>query len=105
MARADRSAALRAAAPHPVPPSTLPTRANPPKSGISAGLPMSASGPRPMDLWPGLEPGPVGSGRRGGTVKAVVYEAPRQVSVKDVPDARIERPTDVLVQITSANIC
>src|SRR4051812_22345530 len=39
------------------------------------------------------------------TVKAIVYEGPRQVSVKDVPDARIERPTDVLVRITSANIC
>ena len=38
-------------------------------------------------------------------MKAVVYEGPRQVSVKDVPDARIERPTDVLVRITSANIC
>src|SRR4051794_41272428 len=43
--------------------------------------------------------------RRGGSVEAVVYEGPRQVSVKDVPDARIERPTDVLVRITSANIC
>ena len=38
-------------------------------------------------------------------MKAVVYDGPRQVSVKDVPDARIERPTDVLVRITSANIC
>ncbi|WP_306207289.1 alcohol dehydrogenase catalytic domain-containing protein [Actinoplanes sp. RD1] len=38
-------------------------------------------------------------------MKAVVYEGPRQVRVKDVPDARIERPTDVLVRITSANIC
>ena len=38
-------------------------------------------------------------------MKAVVYEGPRKVSVKDVPDARIERPTDVLVRITSANIC
>jgi glutathione-independent formaldehyde dehydrogenase len=38
-------------------------------------------------------------------VKAVVYDGPRKVSVKDVPDARIERPTDVLVRITSANIC
>ena len=37
-------------------------------------------------------------------MKAVVYEAPRQVSVKEVPDTRIERPTDVLVRITSANI-
>jgi glutathione-independent formaldehyde dehydrogenase len=38
-------------------------------------------------------------------MKAVVYEGPRQVSVQEVPDARIERPTDVLVRITSANIC
>ena len=36
-------------------------------------------------------------------MKAVVYEGPRQVNVKDVPDARIERPTDVLVRITSAS--
>ena len=35
-------------------------------------------------------------------MKAVVYDGPRQVSVKEVPDARIERPTDVLVRITSA---
>jgi glutathione-independent formaldehyde dehydrogenase len=41
----------------------------------------------------------------GGSVKAVVYEGPRTVSVKDVPDARIERPTDVLVRITTTNIC
>jgi glutathione-independent formaldehyde dehydrogenase len=39
------------------------------------------------------------------TMKAVVYDGPRQVSVKDVPDARIERPTDVLVRITTTNIC
>ncbi len=38
-------------------------------------------------------------------MRAVVYEAPRQVSVSEVPDARIERATDVLVRITSANIC
>lgn len=36
-------------------------------------------------------------------MKAVVYEGPRAVSVKDVPDARIERPTDVLVKITTTN--
>ncbi len=39
------------------------------------------------------------------TVKAVVYDGPRQVSIKDVPDAKIERPTDVLVRITATNIC
>lgn len=58
------------------------------------------------------EPGAGGHTRdEGGSVKAVVYEGPRQVSVRDVPDiadvpdVRIERPTDVLVRITSANIC
>ena len=38
-------------------------------------------------------------------MKALVYNGPRNVVVKDVPDARIERPTDVLVRITSTNIC
>jgi glutathione-independent formaldehyde dehydrogenase len=38
-------------------------------------------------------------------MKAVVYHGPRNVSVDDVPDARIEKPTDALVRITSTNIC
>ena len=38
-------------------------------------------------------------------MKAIVYNGPRDVDVKNVPDARIERPTDVLVRITSTNIC
>ncbi|MER7006192.1 glutathione-independent formaldehyde dehydrogenase [Dactylosporangium sp. NPDC000555] len=38
-------------------------------------------------------------------MRAVVYEGPRSVAVKDVPDARIERPTDVLVRVTTTNIC
>ncbi|MDJ0435890.1 alcohol dehydrogenase catalytic domain-containing protein [Rhodococcus qingshengii] len=38
-------------------------------------------------------------------MKALVYDGPREVHVKDVPDARIENPTDVLVKITSTNIC
>jgi glutathione-independent formaldehyde dehydrogenase len=38
-------------------------------------------------------------------MKALVYNGPRDVSVKDVPDAKIERPTDVLVKITRTNIC
>jgi Zn-dependent alcohol dehydrogenase len=40
-----------------------------------------------------------------GNVKAGVYNGPRDVSVKNVPDAKIERPTDVLVRITTTNIC
>lgn len=38
-------------------------------------------------------------------MKALVYDGPRSVNVQEVPDARIERPTDVLVKITSTNIC
>jgi glutathione-independent formaldehyde dehydrogenase len=38
-------------------------------------------------------------------MRAVVYRGPREVSVEEVPDARIERPTDVLVKVTSSNIC
>ncbi len=38
-------------------------------------------------------------------MKALVYNGPRDVSVKDVPDAKIEKPTDVLVEITTTNIC
>ncbi|GAA4852675.1 glutathione-independent formaldehyde dehydrogenase [Actinomycetospora corticicola] len=38
-------------------------------------------------------------------MKALVYNGPRDVSVSEVPDARIERPNDVLVRITATNIC
>jgi glutathione-independent formaldehyde dehydrogenase len=38
-------------------------------------------------------------------MKAVVYEGPRNVTVKNVADAKIEKPTDVLVRITATNIC
>ncbi len=38
-------------------------------------------------------------------MKAVVYNGPRDVAVQDVSDASIEKPTDVLVRITSTNIC
>jgi len=38
-------------------------------------------------------------------VKALVYSGPRDVRVKNVTDAKSERPTDVLVRITSSNIC
>lgn len=38
-------------------------------------------------------------------MKALVYNGPRDVTIKNVPDAKIERPTDALVKITSTNIC
>ncbi|WP_269202131.1 hypothetical protein [Corynebacterium xerosis] len=34
-----------------------------------------------------------------------MYEGPRQVSTKDVADAQIERPTNVLVRVATTNIC
>lgn len=38
-------------------------------------------------------------------MKAVVYKGPMEVAVENMPDARIERPTDVVVKITTTNIC
>jgi threonine dehydrogenase-like Zn-dependent dehydrogenase len=38
-------------------------------------------------------------------MKAVVYNGPRDVSVNKVPDATIQRATDVLVRVTTTNIC
>ena len=37
-------------------------------------------------------------------MKALVYMSPGRV-IQKVPDAKIERPTDVLVRITTTNIC
>ncbi|MEV0395762.1 glutathione-independent formaldehyde dehydrogenase [Polymorphospora rubra] len=38
-------------------------------------------------------------------MKAVVYEGPRSVAVRDVPDPKIKKGTDAIVKITSTNIC
>ncbi|MBC7410155.1 MAG: glutathione-independent formaldehyde dehydrogenase [Arcicella sp.] len=38
-------------------------------------------------------------------MKAVVYYGAYDVRVTEVPDAKIEMPTDVLVKVTSTNIC
>jgi glutathione-independent formaldehyde dehydrogenase len=38
-------------------------------------------------------------------MKAVVYRGPEDIAVTDVPDARIEDPNDILVRITTTNIC
>lgn len=38
-------------------------------------------------------------------MKAVVYEKPFQMRVKNVPDPKIEHPCDVIVKITSTAIC
>src|SRR5215218_11443397 len=38
-------------------------------------------------------------------MKAVVYEGTHEVAIKEVEDARIEKPTDVLMRVTSSCIC
>lgn len=38
-------------------------------------------------------------------MKAIIYNGPYDVSVQNVPDAKIEKATDVLVRITTTNIC
>src|SRR4051812_7834589 len=38
-------------------------------------------------------------------MKAVVFKAPYELSVEEVPDPRIEEPLDAVIRITTANIC
>jgi threonine dehydrogenase-like Zn-dependent dehydrogenase len=38
-------------------------------------------------------------------MKALVYEGPRSVRIREVPDPRLERPNDALVKVTTTNIC
>ena len=38
-------------------------------------------------------------------MKAIIYNGPHDVSIQNVPDAKIEKATDVLVRITTTNIC
>jgi glutathione-independent formaldehyde dehydrogenase len=42
---------------------------------------------------------------RGLHMKALVYHGPRKVSVDNVPDAKIEKMTDVVIKLTTTNIC
>ena len=42
---------------------------------------------------------------RGDNIKAVVYQEPFKVTVEQMPDAKIEAPTDAVVRITTTNIC
>jgi glutathione-independent formaldehyde dehydrogenase len=38
-------------------------------------------------------------------MKAVVYKGTREVAVEEVPDAKVEQPTDAVICITTTNIC
>ncbi len=38
-------------------------------------------------------------------MKALVYHGPKKVSIDNVPDAKIEKLTDVVIKLTTTNIC
>ena len=38
-------------------------------------------------------------------MRAVVFEATREVAVEEVPDARVERDDDAVVRVTSSALC
>jgi glutathione-independent formaldehyde dehydrogenase len=38
-------------------------------------------------------------------VKAVAYQEPYKVAVEEMPDPKIEAPNDVVVRMTTTNIC
>ena len=38
-------------------------------------------------------------------MKGLVYNGPRDVTVSDVPDPRIDRPGDAIIQVVRTNIC
>jgi glutathione-independent formaldehyde dehydrogenase len=38
-------------------------------------------------------------------MKALVYHGPKKVSVDKVPDAKLEKLTDVVIKLTTTNIC
>ena len=38
-------------------------------------------------------------------MKAVTWQGRRKVSVDNVPDAKIEKPTDAVIRVTTTNIC
>ena len=38
-------------------------------------------------------------------MKAVTWQAPRKISVEEVPDPTIQEPTDAVVRITTTGLC
>lgn len=54
---------------------------------------------------PGSHPANTDPGISGDKMKAVHYEGPFKVSVKEVPLPKIEHPDDVIVKVTTAAIC
>jgi threonine dehydrogenase-like Zn-dependent dehydrogenase len=43
--------------------------------------------------------------RKDVAMKAVTWQGKRDVRVEEVPDPKLEEPTDAIVRITSSGIC
>src|SRR6476469_9406937 len=41
----------------------------------------------------------------GSAMKAVTWQGKRDVQIKEMPDPKIEEPTDVVIKVTSTAIC
>src|SRR5450755_2930587 len=52
-----------------------------------------------------VKPGGRARSGKGDDVKALVYKRTFKVAVEQVPDPKIEAPTDVIVRVTSRCIC
>jgi glutathione-independent formaldehyde dehydrogenase len=55
-------------------------------------------------LSPAIPIPPIASGD-GFPMKALVYHGPKKVSIDKVPDPKIEKQTDVIIKLTTTNIC
>src|SRR6185312_2304148 len=76
-------------------------RSSPRRSGRPSASPRPGTAPTCRWGWP-REPG----GRQGGgPMKALTFHGKRDVRVDEVPDPRIEQPTDAVVRVTSTAIC
>jgi hypothetical protein len=60
---------------------------------------------RRVGLGPGGEEPRGARAERGSHDEAVTWQGTEHVSVDEVPDPRIEEPTDAIVTITSTAIC
>src|SRR5689334_15217896 len=69
--------------------------------GPDIARPRPRAGRQPDPGAAGLTPLPRGA----NPMKAVTWHGKRDVRVDDVPDPKIEQPTDAILRVTSSGIC
>ena len=80
-----------------------PRRSSPRSAARPSGWPRAGTAPTCRSAWPreATNYGP----DKGSTMKALTFHGKRDVRVDEVPDPKIEEPTDAIVRITSTAIC